>query len=433
MENNDNKLNKYKCVKVPFSSILHKTDYENLRILEDAITRTNTITTQAYLLLRLWILNKYHNHIEIPVITTDTIMTCVTSLFVKTNNTNGDKSLLNEFNNLQSTSFYLESGKCLSNVLKYYATTMITSIENNIKMHFFDYINRFIFSYYKNLHKEELDGKKGKEFRKVLYKELNVVKKDIIENTLVCDPKYHAWISENRYKIVPETFDTSYYYDIKIEPYRYLKHMIFMCLELEKIECKSFQFFPIQSSAIPKNIQIDTRTLIELFVDSDRHKELIDVCIKTPRKNKDGKDMKKTKSELLVHIEDNKEFLWDGIFNITQTKKNYVFNHTIITDGYSCSLRFIHKDFVEEQQHKTKMKQNGKFALKDLTKEEKDKIKKDKKEEQKEKAKQTRMENKDKPKQSKKDKKSQSRIQIHRRSSKGKLTRKLYFYRSRKT
>jgi hypothetical protein len=95
-------------------------------------------------------------------------------------------------------------------------------------------------------------------------------------------------------------------------------------------------------------------------------------------------------NDLLVHIEDNKEFMgW--IFNITQTKKNYVFNHTIITDGYSCSLRFIHKDFVEEQQHKTKMMQNGKFAL-NLTKEEKDKIKKDKKEEQKEKAKQTRME-----------------------------------------
>jgi hypothetical protein len=53
---------------------------------------------QAYLLLRLWILNKYHNHIEIPVITTDTIMTCVTSLFVKTNNTNGTNHL-NEFNN----------------------------------------------------------------------------------------------------------------------------------------------------------------------------------------------------------------------------------------------------------------------------------------------------------------------------------------------
>jgi hypothetical protein len=74
------------------------------------LLRTNTITTQAYLLLRLWILNKYHNHIEIPVITTDTIMTCVTSLFVKIILT--DNHLLNEFNNT-STSFYLESGKCL--------------------------------------------------------------------------------------------------------------------------------------------------------------------------------------------------------------------------------------------------------------------------------------------------------------------------------
>jgi hypothetical protein len=91
-------------------------------------------------------------------------------------------------------------------------------------------------------------------------------------------------------------------------------------------------------------------------------------------------------------------------FNITQTKKNYVFNHTIITDGYSVLFDLFIKISWKNNKHKTKMR-NGKFALKDLTKEEKDKIKKDKKEEQKEKAKQTRMENKDKPKQSKKDKK----------------------------
>jgi hypothetical protein len=135
---------------------------------------------------------------------------------------------------------------------------------------------------------------KGKEFR-VLYKELNVVKKDIIENTLVCDPKYHAWISENRYKIVPETFDTSYYYDIKIEPYKYLKCMIYMCLELEN----RMQVVPVLSYSIkcnPEEYPDRHTNSYKLFVDSDRHKELIDVCIKTPRKNKDGKDMKKTKS-----------------------------------------------------------------------------------------------------------------------------------------
>jgi hypothetical protein len=58
---------------------------------------------------------------------------------------------------------------------------------------------------------------------------MNVVKKTL-SKTLLCDPKYHAWISENRYKIVPETFDTSYYYDIKVEPYKYLRCMIYMCL-----------------------------------------------------------------------------------------------------------------------------------------------------------------------------------------------------------
>jgi hypothetical protein len=31
MENNDNKLNKYKCVKVPFSSILMDYEFKNFR------------------------------------------------------------------------------------------------------------------------------------------------------------------------------------------------------------------------------------------------------------------------------------------------------------------------------------------------------------------------------------------------------------------
>jgi hypothetical protein len=56
---------------------------------------------------------------------------------------------------------------------------MITS-ENNIKMHFFDYINRFIFRIIRTYTKKNLMVK-GKEFR-VLYKELNVVKKDIIKH-----------------------------------------------------------------------------------------------------------------------------------------------------------------------------------------------------------------------------------------------------------
>jgi hypothetical protein len=188
--------------------------------------------------------------------------------------------------------------------------------------------------------------------------------------------------------------------------------MIFMCLELEKIERKSFQFFPIQTNAIPRHIQVDTKALVELFVNTEKHQKLLDVWITETTeiqsgKNK-GKPKNKTKADLYNCLEQNKEFIWNTFFNITQTKKNYVFDSTIITDGYATSLRFLHKDFVEEEQYKKDKKKAGKKALQGFTKEEKYKIKEDKIFLQKEQAKKKRLENKDKPKKSKKEEKQEN-------------------------
>ena len=414
---------KYRCLKLPISSILfsnkekEKEVKETMEILQKAIVRTNVITSKTYFLLRLWILHKYHNNQEISEITTDTISMAMKSI-IKSSSGQKPKGnnaiLLQEFKKLHSfgldnTTFCLEDGSNLSSILDYYATTMITAIENNIKMRFFDYIKRFVNSYFKHLYQDQLENKK---FKKQLYKEINLVKNDIINNTLFCDEKYHNWLKDNRYKIVPETFEISYYYDIKISPYKYLKHMIFMCLELEKIERKSFQFFPIQTNAIPRHIQIDTKALVELFVDTKKHQNLLDIWItKTTEiksgKNK-GKQANKTKKDLYNCLEQNKEFIWDTFFNITQKRKNYVFDYTIITDGYTSSLRFLHKDFVEEEQEKKDKKKAGKKALQGLTKEQKDKIKEDKKQLQKEKAKKKRLQNKDKPRKSKKEEKQEN-------------------------
>jgi hypothetical protein len=404
---------KYRCLKLPITSILFSNKEkevevkEHMEILQKAIIRTNSITSKTYFLLRLWILHKYYNNQEIPEFTTDTISMCMKSVMKSSSGqkTKGNNAiLLEEFQKLNK--FTLEDGSNLSSILDYYATTMITSIENNIKLHFFDYIKRFVNSYFKHLYQEQMENK---EFKKQLYREINLVKNDIINNTLTCDEKYHIWLKETRYKIVPDTFakpgesmETSYYYDIKVSPYKYLKHMIFMCLELEKIERKSFQFFPIQTNAIPRHIQVDTKALVELFVETKKHQKLLDVWItETPiiksGKNK-GKQANKTKKELYNCLERNKEFIWDTFFNIRQTRKNYVFDYTIITDGYATSLRFLHNDFIEEEQEKKDKKKAGKKALHGLTKEEKDKIKEDKKELQKEQAKQKRLQNKDKPK-----------------------------------
>ena len=73
---------KYRCLKLPITSILHNIEEvkENMEILQKAIIRTNAITTKTYFLLRLWVLHKYHNNQEIPEITEDTISMCMKSI-----------------------------------------------------------------------------------------------------------------------------------------------------------------------------------------------------------------------------------------------------------------------------------------------------------------------------------------------------------------
>ena len=340
---------KYRCIKLPIQKII-KSDLpiDVLERINDAVSRTNTITTNSYFLLRLWVLQKYHNNQEIPIITEDTIRMSMKSLVKasagpkpKGNNL----ALLQEFQNISNSIFTIQDGKNLSAILDYYATTMITAIENNIKMHFIDYIKRFVNSYFKNIYQNELQNK---EFKKQFYKELQQVKNDIINDAeiLTCDEKYHNWLNDNRYKIVPENYDTSYFYDIKVNPQKYLKHMIFMNLQLEEMNTKMFQFFPLQTHLIPRHIQIDTKSLVELLIDAD-------------------------KKQYFDNIETNKEKLWNAFFKLHHMNK-YVFDYTIITDGYSVSLRFLHTDFVNEERIKKDKMKNGKKLMKGLTEEEKE-------------------------------------------------------------
>jgi len=340
---------KYSCIKLPIHKIIRNENYDStLTIINDAVMRTNYIIYKTYLLLRLWILQKYHKNENIPFITESTIKMCMKSLVKESAGPKPKGENLKIFQEFKSLhNFKIEDGKNLSAVLDYYAVTILTAIENNIKLHFIDYINRFVNSYFKFMYKENIENK---DFKKNLFSELKTVKNDIINNTLTCNYKYHSWLNENRYKIVPENYDVSYFYDIKVNPQKYLKNMIFMNIELEKIEGKMFQFFPLQTKIIQCHIQIDTKSLIELLIKED-------------------------KKQYFDNVELNKEFLWDRFFDIKIDPKKYNFDYTIITDGYSVSLRFINKKYQETENVKKEKMRNGKKALKGLTLEEKEKIK----------------------------------------------------------
>ena len=361
---------KYRTIKCSIKSII-KPELD-INKLFDACYRTHQIVIHTYQFLRLWILDKYHNNNKIiPNITDDTIKMAFKALIKESQGPKPKGSnldLYNEFIKLNNDQYkHLNydiklDGKNLSSILAYMATDMITNIENNIKLHFVKYLNRFVNSSFKLINNELLNNcEKGTKtkLRKELNKDLYDIKQDLINNTLKSNIKYHEWINTNKVNIFPVEYTNSYEHDIQSNCQNYLKGMIYMCLEIEKLNTKSFQFFPLRNDIIMKYIPIDTKSLIELFIEED-------------------------KNSYLTNIDTKKHEIWSKFFkldNLVFKQNNYNFDYRISTDCFATSIQLIHSDFIEKEINKKNNMKNKKKEMKENTKnmsqEEKEKYKKD--------------------------------------------------------
>ena len=128
---------KYRCIKLPIQKIL-KSDLpiDVLERINDAVSRTNIITTNSYFLLRLWVLQKHHNNREIPIITEDTIRMSMKSLVKasagpkpKGNNL----ALLQEFQNIGNSIF---TGSARANVVPLSITSNTASMDLSLGNYF---------------------------------------------------------------------------------------------------------------------------------------------------------------------------------------------------------------------------------------------------------------------------------------------------------
>ncbi len=273
------------------------------------------------------------------------------------------------------------SGKNLSQIISYMCIDMLTNIKNNIKLHFIEYIRRFVNSSFKDAHNDILKEYKDKEktkMREQLLKELKIIKNDLLNDTCKCDKKYYKWLNKYRNKILPPKLDSSYQSDINNDPQKYIKYMIFMNLELEKMDKKMFQFFPLRTEIKPHYIPIDTKSLIEIFIKNDKNVYLSD-------------------------IENNKHKLWEKFFYLKHNifkKKGFVFDYRIQTDGYVTSIQFLNENNFEEEQKKKNSMKKGKQKMKELceglSEEEAEKKKKEYYKEKKEVQKKKRQEKKEK-------------------------------------
>jgi hypothetical protein len=134
----------------------------------------------------------------------------------------------------------------MNTVLDYLAIDIITMYENNIKLHFFEYVERYVNVSWKK--KELVEWiKRHRPYDKrdrlisQLASNLRKIKNDLLFKTKTSNPMYHEWIEKVSIKIFPQRKlqEDNMYYDIQCSPQDYLPHMFSMMKELDYKVSKS--------------------------------------------------------------------------------------------------------------------------------------------------------------------------------------------------
>ena len=245
------------------------------------------------------------------------------------------------------------NAKGLSQILGFVKIQMATAYKNNIIMNYNKYVSNFMFAVFDTMYKSEyvkLDNKKDKrEFKKELKKQITMSVNDVFNGNVCgtfenmkCEDPFKTWIIGNINKFVPENIDLNkkeMASELEKNPTKFFEKMIFMNIELEKMKRKMFNCFPLRTSLVPSNIDIDTMSLITLFINSE----------------KEGESNKGISKVLKDNITIMYEKIWGEIVNLNgkQFKWNdkYKFDHRITTDGVDVTILFRHIDMCNLDVH----------------------------------------------------------------------------------
>jgi hypothetical protein len=332
----------YKCIKVALKSILRKKYYQKGILIN--VNKITKIYTNALQIIKLYYLNEVqinNNHLMIDenLILAALKVVCIDNGIKQKESIqiHVDKmrilyenvySKLNIFNNLDYDG--------LATSFQYLAVEILTNFENNIKCRYYDYVVRFVNTFFakkaqieeirnnKNLSKNERD-KLVSNFCKML----NKFKDDLLN---VKDKKYksgehlHKLIDHFKKIILPnkEKYEKeSVIYDVNVHPKEYFKCMFNIVKLIELYGGTKFNLFPFRVSIIPKHMKLDSTTIVNILFDKDK------AYYKNNLKNENYN-------------------IWNKIINLNLKvfrKKGYKFNNSIITDGVSCSILFVKEEY----------------------------------------------------------------------------------------
>ena len=366
----DKSTDYFKCVKISLKHVLKNPDI-NLPKITNAVIKCNKIVINTLMFMKLYLLDYFEKNNKLPEIDKVFVNSCMKILCNESASGRPPKKEIKELKD-KLTAFYNSDYKPLikdtnldythlNTVLDYLTIGIITMYENNIKLHYVEYIERYVNIFWKKkdtiikIKKENKDEKKQKELVNEFCRQLRKIKTDILEisSEYKSDVKYHNWIKEIKKTITPnkEKYKKdSLYYDLQCNPQDYLPCMIRMMTEVEKEKVMIYNIFPMRNDIIPHSIKLDTTTLVHLLFTQ--------------------KQGNKTDYLLEGNLKKYENKIWEFFFRTERQcfkKPKYTFHHMIETDGVSCSILMLKNDLIGKRIPNIKIGSNTEQYIDELT------------------------------------------------------------------
>jgi len=344
----------FKSTKTSLKSILKHPEINTTKI-NDVVIKAHKIVIHTLQFLKMYTLHHYQTYSHtIPIIDKVLILNIMKVVCGEKTEMRGVKPKKETIELKEKlTAFYTEHYKpytqpeqldyeYMSNVLSYLCEDIMTMYENNIQLHYVDYVERFVnVVWRKKMLVEKIrkmfPTKKEREARvRQLEKELRKIKNDLlnVDSSIAYTSHsyYHKWITQQKKHILPnkEKFQKqSIYYDLKCKPMDYFPCMIAM-MNLVENELETISnVFPLRSSIAPGYIRLDTITLVYLLLRKEQGKK------------SDFSNQGNTKK--------HEDKIWKFFFRTEKKvfrKTDFSFHHMISTDGVGVSILFIRDDLV---------------------------------------------------------------------------------------
>lgn len=341
-----NSLTFYKTVKTSLKKVIKHQN--TLQEINKIVVNVNKIVIHTYHFLKLYCLYHYDNKLDIPTIDYKLIKNTMKVICNSDNEDNRGRKPKEEIVKLKKKlkEFYDKHYKPLisekntlyftklNTLLDYEAEKIKTCYENHIKIHFYDFFNRYINVLVNKKKQEEIIKEKHKGSKEELKKELSEyrkgitrLKKDLLEHEDKCKKEYKKIKNKVRKELLKDFNKTKgVNYQVICDPLKFIHVLIKMSIDIEKKKETTFSVFPLRKNIIPKYIKLDTTTVIHNFFG-----------------NKSNKSFYLTKGNTKLYQHD----IWNMFFRTEKKmfkKKGYTFSGELSTDGCSCSILLIRKD-----------------------------------------------------------------------------------------